>query len=597
MPPKRRDDRLGGMADTPGSIAFDESAPASERLAAQTELQKSTMPAVMSELIPRDDLRPVIDFIAHRFEEEQMSKALSKNNIIPFPSNAAEKRKPGMQSVFLDDMQLTVTGDYYERPSVFTFDSMRSMVEQTPILNAVIMTRIRQISRFCKLSDPDSPGFQVRLRDKDATASKAELKEIAALQGFFINCGWEDNPRKRLKLHRDHFSGFMAKLVRDSLTMDSMPIETEFKRNRDLGMDGLYAVDGATIRLCTEQGYQGDDEIFALQLIQGRIRAAYSHDDLIYIPRNPRTDVLSAGYGLSETELLIRVVTGFLNAFSYNTKYFDSNAIPKGILHLSGNYTEEDINGFKRYWNAMVKGVSNWWTLPVMVSKDQESKASFENLGADVDEMLFARWMTFLTSIICAIYGMSPDEINFESFNTGKSSLSGDDTEEKIANSKDSGLEPVLSYYENIFTDYVISDFAAKYEFAWTGRTKEDPKQSFEEVKLCNTVNELRASRGEEAAEGAWGDAPLNPVLIPVWQQENMPDTDENGDQEGLLEDAFPKPAAGAKAKEKTTPDKKRADGSTKPGKPPKKKKKPADAKEVATMSKAFGLPIYYIET
>jgi hypothetical protein len=354
-------------------------------------------------------------------------------------------------------------------------------------------------------------------------------------------------------------------------------------------MDGMYAVDGSTIRLCTEQGYQGDDEIFALQVIQGRIRAAYTHDDLIYIPRNPRTDVLSAGYGLSETELLIRVVTGFLNAFSYNTKYFDSNAIPKGILHLSGNYTEEDINGFKRYWNAMVKGVANWWTLPVMVSKDQESKANFENLGADVNEMMFSKWMTFLTSIVCAIYGMSPEEINFEAFTTGKSNLSGSDTEEKIANSKDSGLEPLLSYFENIFTDYVVSDFAAKYAFHWTGREQDDPKQSFEEVKLCGTVDELRAARGEDPIDGDWGSAPLNPSLIPVWQAENQPQPG-GSEQEKLLNGAFPAPQPGGKQKEKTTPDDK---SKNRKGTPPKKPK----AKEVATMSKAFGLPIYYIET
>ena len=41
----------------------------------------------------------------------------------------------------------------------------------------------------------------------------------------------------------------MSKLVRDSLTLDAAAIETELKAQRDLGIDGLYAVDGATIRL------------------------------------------------------------------------------------------------------------------------------------------------------------------------------------------------------------------------------------------------------------------------------------------------------------------------------------------------------------
>src|SRR5690606_5151796 len=155
--------------------------------------------------------------------------------------------------------------------------------------------------------------------------------------------GWEAKPRQRMRLKRDDFSSFVAKLVRDSLTMDSMAIETEYKRDKSLGLDGLYAVDGSTIRLCTEDGYEGDDEIYALQVVQGRIRTVYTYDDLIYVPRNPRTDVLTGGYGLAETELLIRVVTGFLNAMTYNLKYFDSNAIPKGLLHLSGNYSEKDL--------------------------------------------------------------------------------------------------------------------------------------------------------------------------------------------------------------------------------------------------------------
>jgi len=232
----------------------------------------------------------------------------------------------------------------------------------------VVFTRIRQVKRFCRVPDSGKgPGFQVRLKDPNAKVGSDEHQSIALLQDFFTHCGWERNPRQRARLKRDNFSGFMAKLVRDSLILDSAPIETEFKRDKRLGIDGLYAVDGATIRLANEIGYQGDDEIFALQVVDGNIRAAYTYDDLIYVPRNPRTDVLVGGYGLSETELLVRVVTGFLNAFTYNTSYFDKNSIPKGLLHLTGDYSSEDLNAFKRYWNAMVKGINNAWTLPVLV--------------------------------------------------------------------------------------------------------------------------------------------------------------------------------------------------------------------------------------
>jgi len=508
------------MSDNASSTAFDPSAPQDERTDALGQMQKSAMSGLGS-LIPTDEVMPVINFIQDQMAEDAMRKAISPN-VVPFPSERSKKGERGMQSVFLDDWQLSIQGDYWERPSALGFDSLRAMVDQTPILNAVILTRVRQVQRFCRVSEKnaDAPGFEIRHIDKSHQLEGGEQESIQLLNRFMMNCGWEFNPRRRKMLRRDSFAQLMGKLTRDSLTLDSVCIETEWKRDKHLGIDGFYPVDGGSIRLCTEQGYRGDDEIFALQVVQGRVSTAYTYEDLIYEPRNPRSDVRTCGYGLSETELLIRVVTGFLNALTYNIKGFDQNAIPKGLLHLTGNYAEGDLNAFKRYWNSMVKGVNNAWSLPVMVSKDQESKASFEKFGVEFNEMYFAKWMTFLTSIICAIYGMSPSEINFDSFTGGSTSaLSGSDTAEKLAASKDSGLRPVLSYFENLFTDYIVQDFSDKYVFRWTGLDPQDANQRFEMRKAVLTVNEARAEEGYEAMEGPLGGAPLNPQLVGPWMQ------------------------------------------------------------------------------
>jgi uncharacterized protein YifE (UPF0438 family) len=423
-------------------------------------------------------------------------------------------------------------GEWRDRWSSMSFDMLRGMVDQTPILSAVVFTRIRQVKRFCRVADGGKgPGFKIALKDPNEKLGTDEHQSVALLQDFFTHCGWEKNPRQRARLKRDNFSGLMAKLVRDSLTMDSAPIETEYKRNKAMGIDGMYAVDGATIRLANEIGYQGDDEIFALQVVDGNIRAAYTFDDLIYVPRNPRTDVMVGGYGLSEVELLVRVVTGFLNAFTYNTRYFDSNSIPKGLLHLTGDYAEQDMAAFKRYWNAMVKGINNAWTLPVLVSKNQESKAAFENFGVEVNEIMFAKWMTFLTSIICAIYGIAPDEINFESFTAGTSSLSGSDTEEKLVNSKDKGLRPLLTHFEDVFSDYVVSEFGDKYCFRWTGLDEESPETTWDKAKTLMTWNEARKTHlNLDAVEGDIGDAPLNPVLSGAYQASKQASQEDYGD-------------------------------------------------------------------
>lgn len=562
------------------------------------ELQKSAMPKALSDLIPSANIQPIIDYINRDLEDQAMAKAMRGKNVIPFPGGREQRqRERGMQSVWIDDLQINIQGDWFDRPGQFSFDAMRAMVEQTPILNAVIMTRQRQVARFCRpQKGGKGPGFKIASKEKIENVDDNEQQTMKLLESFILNSGWETKPRQRLRLKRDNFSGLMAKLVRDSLTMDSMAIETEWKRDKSLGLDGLYAVDGSTIRLCSEEGYRGEDEIFALQVVQGQVRTAYTYDDLIYVPRNPRTDVVAGGYGLAETELLVRVVTGFLNAFTYNTKYFDSNAIPKGVLNLYGNYSDEDISAFKRYWNGMVKGINNAWALPVMVSKDAESAAKFENFGVEASEIMFAKWMTFLGSIICAIYGIAPDEINFESFTSGASSLSGSDTEEKLAFSKDKGLRPLLSYLESTLSEYVIGEFSDKYEFQWTGLDEEDEKQVWERKKLTRTVNEIRAEDGVDAVDGAWGDAPLNPSLVTVWQAENQqgqedygtpgapgqqdPDangTDDFGKQDGQQDDQ----------------DFGRPDGAGGDQQQPDDQQQPEDNQ---AMAKAFGLPVFRIE-
>lgn len=497
------------MTDDPRLTAFNPDAPEPERQDALTNLSRGILPSSNDVA----GMRTAIDFFREELEVPVRKNAIQ---VMPVPGDG-RRGKRGMQSVYLDGLQLQVSGDYFERSGPLDMHSLRSMVEQTPILNAVILTRIRQISRFTQPSEDGGPGFEVRHKDREHQATEPDKDFCRKMLGFFQNCGWEFNPRRRLLMRRDNFPGFMAKLVRDSLTMDSSPIETEFKRDHGLGIDGLYAVDGATIRLCTEEGYQGDDRIFALQVIEGRICTAYSHDDLIYQVRNPRTDVRLAGYGLGETELLIRIVTGFLNALTTNIKGFSDNAIPRGLLHLSGDYNQEDLSAFKRYWNAMVKGVNNTWSLPVMVSKDQESRASFEKFGIEFNEMYFAKWMTFLTSIICAVYTISPDEINFEAFSARSSALSGNDTAEKLADGKDKGLRPLLAYFEAVLTDFVVSAFDDTFVFRFAGLDPDDAAQRWDAQKLVLTVDEVRAERGYKPMAGPLGAAPLNPALIQPW--------------------------------------------------------------------------------
>ncbi|MFZ4504489.1 MAG: phage portal protein, partial [Methylovulum sp.] len=527
------------LMDNAQHTAFNFYAPEDERIDALAALQKTYQPT-STELLSAEVLAE-ITALAHN--KAPLLKAIDPA-VVPFPSANSAQHAAGMQSVYLDEFQLNSQGDYWERPSSLSFDSLRAMAAQTPILNAVIMTRVRQVQRFARLCDTNNtlPGFEIRHIDRKHQLTTDQHEKIIQLQNFISHGGNESSPRARRVLRRDSFAQFMGKATRDSLLLDSVAIETERAKDRSLGLTGLYVVDGATIRLCPESGYRNNKDLFAVQVVNGLVRTAYGYDDLLYEARNPRSDVTTIGYGLPETELLVRVVTGFLNAMTLNNNVFDKNAIPKGILHLSGNYSQEDLSAFKRYWHGMVKGLDSHLTVPVLVSKDQESRAAFEKFGVDFNEMMFAKWMTFLTSIICAIYGMSPSEINFDSFTGGSTSaLGGNDTAEKLAASKDSGLRPLLAYFENLLTDYVVGDLESNFCFRWTGLDVEDQDKKYELRKTLLTLNELRAEEGYEKIEGALGEAPVDASLLNAWMQlqaqQQPEDEGETNDGENKQQD------------------------------------------------------------
>jgi len=533
--------------DNAQHTAFNFFAPEDERIDALAALQKTYQPTD-TELLSAEVLAE-ITALAHN--NDPLLKAIDPA-LVPFPSANSVQHSPGMQSAFLDEFQLNSQGDYWERPSTISFDGLRAMAAQTPVLNAVIMTRVRQVQRFCRVCESNTtlPGFEIRHVDRKHQLTASEHEKIAQYISFISHCGNESSARARKILRRDSFAQFMGKATRDSLLLDSVAIETERAKDRRLGIVGLYLVDGATIRLCPESGYRNNKDLFAVQVVNGLVRTAYGYDDLIYEARNPRSDVSAIGYGLPETELLVRVVTSFLNAMTLNSNVFDKNSIPKGILHLSGNYSQEDLSAFKRYWQGMVKGLDSHLTVPVLVSKDQESRAAFEKFGIDFNEMMFAKWMTFLTSLICAIYGMSPSEINFDSFTGGSTSaLGGNDTAEKLAASKDSGLRPLLSYFENVLTDYVVNELDNDFCFRWTGLDVEDQDKKYELRKTLLTLNELRAEEGYEKIDGVLGDAPVEASLLNAWMQlqaqqqpegEDTPegemDNDDTDSQSGSLE-------------------------------------------------------------
>ncbi len=86
----------------------------------------------------------------------------------------------------------------------------------------------------------------------------------------------------------------------------------------------------------------------------------FSRRDLMFGIRNPRTDWILGGYGISEVEDLINIITSYLFSYQYNSSFFTQGTVAKGFLHFKGEkMTQQALDSFRSMWRAMLTGVEN----------------------------------------------------------------------------------------------------------------------------------------------------------------------------------------------------------------------------------------------
>ena len=516
-------------------LASNPGAPASERVDARGQLERTYAPT-RSELPSPKQVTDLAQVIMQTYQQQDLLKAANSETATvtgDFQRPFAPPKPHEAKSILVDESGMfgAVPGGYKTRPTQFGAAHLRALVENTPLINAIIMRRIRTVTRFLRPAESRRDiYFEIRRNDYTGTVKERKGPEETALEQFLIHSGWEGNPVKMRKLKRDYLSAFMTKSIRDILTLDAWAIETVPTANGRM-IDGYHAVDAGTVYLASEEGYMGDDEIVAIQVVNGVPMTSYRADELVYTVQNPRTDILHYGYGYAPPEMIIKIVTGYLNALTYNLKGFDSNSIPKGMLTLFGSYDEKQLAFFKQQWNAMVRGVNNQWALPVMASETKEGGAEFTKFGVEFTDMYFSKWMVLLTSIVCSVYGMDPAEVYSESFSAGKSSLSGSDMAERLADARDTGLEPLMLYIQDTMTNYIIARITPDYVLRFVGIQPGDLDKQHEVDKLVLTANEMREKHGTERTEEAWGDMPLNPALQQAAMGAQQPGEGQPGDE------------------------------------------------------------------
>lgn len=419
------------------------------------------------------------------FEEVMKAQAF----IAEQQKNGRRAPQPEIKSILWNPSEIGFNGKGYRDPNNgISFGTLNRMGEIF-IVKAIINTRIEQVQNFLKYSlDDQKPGYQIRYKKSPGSEGSEDKglnekdKKIVDYIVKFLEEGGENDKWEC----EDNFQEFTRKVLRDSLVLDQMTFE--LVRARNMNLKKYRAVDAALIRQLDTNDpryaqmfenfrWHGYLPRYAMVWDGQIIRHPVTNEYVVFYPwelgygvRNKTTNVLRNGYGCSELETLIEIVTWILWGMQYNGNFFKQGSQPKGFINVkNGNIDQGTLNEFRQDWKQTMSTVYNSHKIPVIQGIDLE----WIDLQQTNRDMEFTEWIKFLLVIACAVYRMDPSELGFQ-FQDAARIFGQEGQKERLDHSRQKGLTPLLVFYQNVLNKYIISEIDDRLELVFTGIEIED---------------------------------------------------------------------------------------------------------------------------
>lgn len=241
----------------------------------------------------------------------------------------------------------------------------------------------------------------------------------------------------------ESFESFIGPVVKDVFDIDAGVIEKE----RTIGGDlvALHAADGARVLVNSRwDGNPMEDRYWWQRSTTNLI--PFKNDDLIYMMANQRT---FSAVGFSPLEALRYAIDSELNASSYNNRQV-VNAAPDGIMDLGEGARPDQVEAFKSYWLAEVAGRG------AMAFIGGTKNAKFVPFRQTNRDMQFLEWNIYLVRKICAVCGLSPQDLGVTfDINRATGEVQQDKTEA-------TGVRPTLGLVQRYLTREIVWDKSFK---------------------------------------------------------------------------------------------------------------------------------------
>lgn len=400
-----------------------------------------------------------------------------------------------IQSVFFDPNDISGNGrGFKDSKGVLSFSVLRRMGD-IHIVKSIVSTRVEQIMNFMDFSeDEQKEGFTIRKKKSlfstgDEKLTNEDKKKISKIVDFLEKGGWTDKWD-----NVDSLQEFVSKIMLDSLTLDQLAFE--MVRNRMWELQKFRAVDASLIRFLDsvdprqregfeQYRFKGHLPRYCMVWDEMILHNPITKEPILYYPwelgfgiRNKTSDVRRNGYGVSELETLVNIITWILWGFSYNANFFSQGSQPKGFINIKNpNISNSTLQEFRQAWTQTMAGVGNSHRTPVINGIDLEWVDLQKLSNRDME---FNEWIKFLIIMTCSVYRIDPSELGFN-FKESQQIFGQDGQRERLKHSREKGLKPLLIFLQGIITKYIVSELDENYEFAFTGIEVEDEEA---QVKL-----------------------------------------------------------------------------------------------------------------
>lgn len=463
----------------------------------------------------------------------------------------SQEKAANPKSVFYDPLTMFMGREWLGKTTAQQLSPRDlRMMANSPIISAIINTRMNQVAAFClPRSDDYALGYEITPVDKKGF----DIQMQDNLRGWVGSMGIKGYGESLLET-------FARKFMRDSLVLDQACAEIVKSRNGQPAY--VVCVDAASIkRTKASLSYAAPtnkDDPWYVMVMDDRIVAEYASDEMIFGVRNPQTDMAFSGYGMSELETLVRTITTLTNTEKYNAGQLNQGGTAKGVLVVQGDVDQTQFDVFKREFREAIRNASQYWRPPVLkVGKD--SKVDWQTLDRSNRDMEYAQLLDFLVKLACGVYQIDPQEINWAIGHAGAAvTFEGGASATKTKNSRDRGLRPLMTFLANTVNTNVISKLDDRFRLEFLGFDGDralDAEIISKEVETFKTVNEAREERKLKNL-GPSGDIILSQFYSPPTQgiEGEPPANDNSGKVVNPTKDTGPTKDAGLTKNTKANP-------------------------------------------